>query len=309
MECLSEGDDFMIDKLSRYKTFASVAKNKSVSLAAKELFVSQPAVSAEIKALEDELKTTLFFRTNRGMNLTTEGQLLENYIKGAFAYIDAAENALHDTSDLKCGTLRIGASDMTLRFFLLDYIDKFCEKFPNIKLNITNNATPETISALKNGKIDFGVVSEPFDIDSKQNDGIEFFPLKKIQDVFICKEDSPLAKMQTVNIEQLQSQRLIMLEKQTSTRRYLQRTEGYEGLEADIELATSDLIIEFVKKGLGIATVVEDFAKEAIEKGEVCKISLLHPIPNRRFILIYHKNIPLSAAAQRIVNYIKNGEM
>jgi len=299
----------MIDKLSRYKTFASVAKNKSVSLAARELFVTQPAVSAEIKALEDELKTTLFFRTNRGMELTPEGQLLENYIKGAFAYIDAAENALYDISDLKCGTLRIGASDMTLRFFLLDFMDKFCEKFPSVKLNITNNATPQTISALKNGKIDFGIVSEPIDVSSKQYDGIEFFPLKNIQDIFICKYDSPLSVKKEVTIEELEKYPLIMLEKQTSTRKYLQTIKGYESLQADIELATSDLIIEFVKKGIGIATVVEDFAKQAIKSGEVCKITMRNPIPSRRFILIYHKNIPLSAAAERMVRYIKSGKL
>jgi len=299
----------MIDKLSRYKTFASVAKNSSVSLAAKELFISQPAVSAEIMALEDELKTKLFFRTNRGMKLTAQGELLESYIKGAFSYIEAAENALYDISELKCGTLRIGASDMTLRFFLLDIIDKFCVKYPHIKLNITNNPTPQTISALKSGKIDFGVISEPVDEKIRENDDIEYIPLREIQDIFICKSNSSLKNKKAVKVEELQSERLIMLEQYTSTRKYLQRTPGYETLEADIELATSDLIIDFVKKGIGIATVVEDFAKDAIENGEICKIDMALPIKPRRFLLIYYKNVPLTAAAERIIKYIKSGEL
>ena len=134
----------MIDKISLYRSFACVARSGSISAAAKELFVTQPAVSSDILALERELGVSLFSRTNRGMKLTPEGNVLYGYIREAFAFIESGEDALRDITGLHSGIIRIGASDMTLKFYLLDYIEAFRKKHPDIRLSITNNPTPKT---------------------------------------------------------------------------------------------------------------------------------------------------------------------
>lgn len=120
----------MIEKLSLYRSFLAAAAEGSISAGARALFVSQPALSADIHALEEALGVKLFFRASRGITLTPEGELLEGYVRPAFSLLDVGEERLRDIAGLHGGSLRIGASDMTLRFFLLDHIGRFLRPLP-----------------------------------------------------------------------------------------------------------------------------------------------------------------------------------
>lgn len=295
----------MIDKIALYRSFAAVARCESISAAAKLLFVTQPAVSSDILELEDVLGVTLFYRTNRGVRLTTEGEVLYEHVRSAFAFLDSGEDAIREMTGLHSGTLRIGASDMTLRFYLLDHIRAFCRRYPQIKLTITNNPTPRTLEALREGSIDFGVISEG---DAQAQEGLCCLPVRQIRDIFVCAPTCPLAGQPSVPPKQLQEHGLIMLEKNTSTRRYLRSVEGYESLEADIELATSELIIEFAKRGMGVAAVVEDFAADALQSGALCRIDLEKPLAPRQLQLVYSRRLPLSAAARAMLKTLQESE-
>lgn len=292
----------MIDNITLYKTFVAVAQSGSISGAARSLYVSQPAVSAEIAQLEDKLSTKLFFRTNRGVCLTPEGELLFDYIERGFAFLEAGEDKLREISGLSDGVLRVGASDMTLRFFLLDYIEKFHHQYPGVMLSITNAPTPQTLEALRSGLLDFGVVSDDGEFDSF---GEEFtrVDLLRINDVFVVTPDHPLAKKKEVSYEELAEYPLIMLERNTSTRRYVERMLGVDFRPA-IELATSDLILEFARRGMGVASIVENFAKDDIKRGKLVKVDLAKPLKPRRFVMLYLTRLALSAAAKKIINSI-----
>jgi DNA-binding transcriptional LysR family regulator len=291
------------DSIAHYESFLAVAEAGSISEAAKRLFVTQPAVSAEIASLEHTLGMRLFFRTNRGVRLTPEGTVLYGYIKKAFSFISAGEEKLRELGGLKSGLLRIGASDMTLRFFLLDYITEFRELYPDVHLTVTNNPTPKTFEALRNGSIDFGVVSEPFSIASEED--FVLVPVREINDIFIVKSDDPLADKKGITKKELAAHPVIMLERHTSTRSYVSSYLGSDFPPPVIELATSDLLLEFAKRGIGISSIVEDFAKEELEKGSVRRLDLLEPIPPRRFFLVFLRRIPLSTAAERMISLIE----
>lgn len=297
----------MIDNITLYKTFVAVAQSGSISGAARSLYISQPAVSAEIAQLEDKLSTKLFFRTNRGVSLTPEGELLFDYIERGFAFLEAGEDKLREISGLSDGVLRVGASDMTLRFFLLDYIEKFHRDFPGVMLSITNAPTPQTLEALRSGLLDFGVVSDDGEFDSF---GEEFTTVDvlEVNDVFVVTPDHPLAKKKEVSYAELTSYPLIMLERNTSTRRYVDRMLGGEVRPA-IELATSDLILEFARRGMGIASIVENFAKEDIRRGNLVPVDLAKPLFPRKFVLVYLSRLALSAAAKKIINSITEKEL
>ena len=292
----------MIDNITLYKTFVAVAQSGSISGAARSLYISQPAVSAEIAQLEDKLSTKLFFRTNRGVSLTPEGVLLFDYIERGFAFLEAGEDKLREISGLSDGVLRVGASDMTLRFFLLDYIEKFHREYPGVMLSITNAPTPQTLEALRSGLLDFGVVSDDGEFDSF---GEEFttVDLLSVNDIFVVTPDHPLAKKENVSYQELTAHPLIMLERNTSTRRYVDRMLGGEVRPA-IELATSDLILEFARRGMGVASIVENFAKDDIRCGNLVKIDLAKPLLPRRFVMVYLSRLALSAAAKRIIKSI-----
>lgn len=289
----------MIEKLTLYRSFAEVAREGSISAAAKNLYVTQPAVSADIRELEEALGTALFFRTNRGMKLTAEGQTLLDYVRKAFGFLESGEAALSDIADMRRGVLRIGASDMTLRFYLLDILADFCRDFPAVKIGVTNNPTPKTVEALRAGEIDFGVISGSADAFRADADLVTV-PVRRIRDIFVAAPAHPLAARRGITPAELAATPLIMLEKKTGTRRYLATLPGYRELTADIELATSDLIVEFAKRGLAAASVVANFAAEALERGELCELDLADPPPERYFLAVYRRGMPHSAAVREM---------
>ena len=298
----------MIDNLTLYKFFLQAAKSGSVTNAARELFVTQPAVSSGITQLENALGVKLFFRTSKGITLTPEGELLYEYVNSGLSLLETGEDKLRDLSGLNSGIMRIGASDMTLKFFLLDYIEKFNLEYPKIKLVISNNPTPKTLAALKQGQIDFCVISEPAGHDAD----IAFIPVRYIRDIAVCRNTAPYAGLldKKISLNDLKGYTLIMLEKGTSTRTYwadhfkAHNAHGENALEPDIELAQSELIKDFAVKGLGVAFIVEDFVKDQLKSGILREIIFEEPIAERRFMLCYLNKIPLSASPRKFMEML-----
>ena len=144
--------------LEYYRIFYYVSRHRSITLAAEALSLSQPAVSQAVKNLENALGSRLFVRTSKGVRLTTEGEVLYSYIKRGYETILLGEKKYKEMLDLESGEIRIGASDMTLQFYLLSYLEEFHEAYPKIKVTVTNAPTPETLRHLQDGKIDVGVV-------------------------------------------------------------------------------------------------------------------------------------------------------
>ena len=171
----------MVQNLEYYKVFYHVARCGSLTLAAQELSISQPAVSQSVKLLETSVGVKLFVRSAKGVKLTKEGELLYSYVAGGYEQIEMGEKKLKQMMDLELGEIRIGASDMTLRFYLLPYLERFHELCPGIKVMVTNAPTPETLVFLKSGKIDFGVVSTPF-----SGEGVHSETVREIEDIFVA---------------------------------------------------------------------------------------------------------------------------
>ena len=152
----------MVENLEYFKVFYYTARLGSVTGAANELSISQPAVSQSLKALERSLGAPLFQRASRGVRLTREGQLLYSYVEKGYEEIEQGVEKVRQMLNLELGEVHIGASDMTLRFYLLPFLERFHEQYPGIKVIVANAPTPETLRLLQAGKIDFGVVSAPF---------------------------------------------------------------------------------------------------------------------------------------------------
>ena len=148
-------------RLELYKIFDKVARCQSFSKAAKELYMTQPAVSQAIMQLEDELKIRLFTRTPRGVILTNEGKMLFEYTNSAISLLDTGEKKIKESRDLKEGELKIGVSDTISRYYLLPYLEKFHKSYPNIKLKIINRTTEELCNLIKSGEIDIGICNLP----------------------------------------------------------------------------------------------------------------------------------------------------
>ena len=160
--CLERGTKMPAD-LDLYSIFCTVARCGSLSHAARELYVSQPAISQSMHRLEYTLGCTLFTRTSRGITLTSEGRMLYSYADKAVSLITAAEDKLNRMRTLQSGGLMIGASDTLCQFFLLPYLEKFHTEYPEVQLQVTNRTTPDTVELLKVGKVDIALVNLPVD--------------------------------------------------------------------------------------------------------------------------------------------------
>ena len=289
--------------LELYKVFYHVVQTGSISKASQELYISQPAVSQSVKQLEGKLGGKLFFRTPKGITLTPEGQVLYKYIEQGYNMIMLAESKFSETINLEAGVIRIGASDMTLKYFLLPHLEEFHKQYPKVRIKVTNGTTPETIDSLKRGLIDFGVASLPFSADSS----LDIMEAMEIQDCFVSNYRFGALCEKEISVKELTDYPVIMLEKNTSTRKYIDSYLSSHSVSIipEIELATSDLLVQFARRGLGISCVVRNFAEEDTKNGSLFELKLKEKIPPRQIGIIKLKNVPLTAAAKRFMELLQ----
>lgn len=295
----------MEGSLDRYRVFVQTARQGSISLAAQSLFLSQPAVSRSIQALEESLRCSLFVRTPKGVRLTAEGETLLRYVEAGLEQIELGERKVREQLNLESGEICVGASDMTLRFFLLPYLERFHALYPGVHIHVTNGPTPETLEALRRGRIDFGIVSEPVPEEA----GCRFRPVGTIRDIFVAGEKFAAFREQSLPLAALRELPLICLEENTSTRRYIDAFFAQNGvaLAPEFELATSSLIVQFARRNLGVGCVVEDFAREALADGSVFRLALEKEPPPRR-LCIAQGDTPPPKAAARLLELIFHNE-
>lgn len=293
----------MITNLEYYKVFYYVAKTGSLTKAAGILSISQPAVSQSVRLLEEQLGVKLFYRASRGVRLSDEGALLFSYISKGYEQIIAGEQKLKQMRNLELGEIHIGASDMTLQFYLLPYLERFHEKYPNIKVVVTNAPTPETLHNLQNGQIDFGIVSTPFE----PLNNMQTLSVRHIEDVFVCGRRFISYKNKTLDLSELEKLPIIYLEENTSTRTYMDQFLSANGVhvQPEFELATSDMIVQFALRNLGVGCVVRDFALPHIESGLLFELRFNKIIPKREFCVVTSDRHPMSIAAQNLLQIIK----
>ena len=296
--------------LDLYRVFEAVARLGNVTAAAEELLLSQPAVSQKIRQLEEALRCSLFVRTSRGVHLTAEGETLYRYTAEGLERIRRGERKLNELLNLDNGEIRVGASDMTLQFCLLPYLEKFHARYPGVRISVTNGPTPETLRFLEQGGIDFGVVTEgdpsqdaPSDVFPEK--GVRLFPVGQVRDIFVAGPRFRRLTGAPLPLRELEHLPLICLERNTSTRRYVDRFFASRNtvLSPEFELATSDLIVRFAERNLGIGCVVEAFAAAALQEGRVWELPLEEPLPPRR-ICVALGDGPVSPAARQLLDLI-----
>lgn len=277
----------MEQNLSQYRIFYAVAKAGNISKAAKELYISQPAISKSISKLEDALSTTLFTRNSRGVQLTEEGQLLFEHTRAAFEELTLGEQELKRIRQFNLGHIRIGASNTLCRFIMLPYLKGFIENYPHIKITIENQSSAHTLSFLEQQRIDIGLIAEP-----KQQKHIQFFPVREIEDIFVATpkyiENLRLREGNSADI--FHAGNIMLLNKENITRSHIDEYMSVNGICANnlLEVSTMDLLIEFARIGLGIGCVIKEFVKEDLESGRLIEIPLEQPIRKRTVGFVYH---------------------
>lgn len=292
----------MTVNLEYYRVFYHVVKCGSVTRAAQVLALSQPAVSQSLKQLESILGVKLLKRMPRGIVPTAEGRMLFGYVEKGCEQFETGEKRLLQMRNLERGEITIGASDMTLQFFLLPYLEHFHERYPEIKVSVTNGPTPATMRLLREGKIDFGVVSGPLSAEA----GIGMVPVKKIEDIFVAGRNFSRYAGSIQPLKLLERLPLIMLDELTSTRKYVQHflEEKDVHVNPEFELSTSNMIVQFALRNLGVGSVMREFAKQELEAGTLTELQFDVRIPLRDFVVVTDEKNPTSLAAAGLLEMI-----
>ena len=267
--------------LDLYRVFAAVYEKRSFSEAARQLFVTQSAVSQSVKQLETMLGIQLFLRGKRAVTPSVEARQLYAMIAPAIGTICEAEERIERFKRLQEGFLRVGAADTVARHFLLPYLKRWNELHPGVRLQVVNRTSTEAFSLLSAGKLDVAFVNSPVD-KSK-------FSVKKcleLHDVFIAGNAFSELKGNTITRKELCSYPLIMLEKLSNTRRSIDEEFMRSGiaLNPEIDLGCHDLLVDFARINLGISCVTREFA--AID-GELFELKLDEPLPVRELDLCW----------------------
>ena len=289
--------------LELYKTFYYVAKNESISRAANELLISQPAISKAIKTLEDQLNTNLFIRKRDGVELTEAGETIYKKIKDAMDLIGSAENDLKTLTNMESGTINIGASKTIIHEFLMPYIKSFHKAHPNINIKIYTDKTSDIIKKAKMGIIDVIFTNLPYNLPQEFNE----FKLIDLHDCFVANEDFSEYKNKKLTIKDLENLPLLVLTKGTATRIRLDNfcEENNIHIKPAMEFSSNTLIKEFTEEGFGIGLLNEEHIKEELQSGKLFKLNINLTLKEKYLGMVYNKENK-SLVAKNFIKYIKD---
>ena len=277
--------------LEYYRTFYFVSKFSSITKASGALHISQPAVSRSIQELENSLKTTLFKRLPRGMVLTPEGRHLFAHVEAAFEHLLAGEHELQQYRQHMEGTIQIAATETALYYFFLDKVESFKTLNPHVSFQISGSSTADTISMLREGRVDFAMAVSPV-----ENPGdLTVVPVKTFQDIFVAGQSFIALKDKGISAEEIVKHPIIAVEKGTSARTLIDLWFGEQGIFfiPTISVRTSTTVIPFVERNLGIGILPRPFAESAIQNGKIFEIHLNKPLYNREIMIIHLGNTSL----------------
>lgn len=278
-----------------YKIFYFVAKYGSITKAAAALGSSQPNVTRIIKLLESQLNCRLFIREARGIQLTEEGKTLYSHAEIAYHHLLNAQEEIGRQGAQICGAVTVGATETALHLFLLHVLHRFQREYPQVRMKIYNQSTPETVKQLIGGRFDFAVVTTPLEIHPSFS-AVKALDFAEIlvggtQYGDLCK--IPLA------LRDIGQYPLIGLCRESATYHFYKDffiTQGVDW-EPDMEVATSDLMLPFIERNLGIGFVPEALAKPLLAEKKLVRIPLDCKPPSRSIWIISDKERGKSLAA------------
>ena len=273
--------------LDLYRIFCAVVRTGNMSAAARELFISQPAVSMSIRQLEDRMGSPLLVRTAKGVYPTAEGKLLYTY------------QMVH----MEMGELKIGASDTVIANFLLPYLEKYHKLYPDINIKVTNKTTYESLRLLRNGSVDVCFINLPI----AEDEDLEVTPCIEIHDVLVGGERYRMLAEMGMELKDLPKYPLLLLEDLSNSRRYIDRYAEENGvvLNPILELGSSDLLVSFAEINLGLTYVIEEFTQRELQNKHLFEIPVEPPVPKRSIGMVRLKNVAMPHALKGFIDLIE----
>lgn len=287
-----------------YRIFYEVASCGNITHASQKLNISQPAISKSIKNLETQLGGDLFVRTQKGVVLTEEGKSFYKHISNAIENISNAENEFTNLINLNKGSIRIGVSTTITEKFLLPYLKKFHELYPNITIHMYTDISNELLEKLKNGLIDLAVVHI---IDKDYSYDIDINKIKKIHSCFVVNDTFKELIKKEVPIKELIKYPIILQTKGSNSRDFIEKIEIDNNIifKNNIESSSYTLISEFAKMGLGIGISTKEYIEEDLNNKLLYEIKLQEKLPDRYIGIATLKNQTPNFSTKKLIEIIE----
>ena len=291
----------MAVKLELYRVFKEVVETGNISLAAKNLYISQSAVSQSVKQLETALQARLFARSPRGVSLTWEGQMLYQYVRSALGLLATGEDKLSQAQQLLLGTLTIGASDTVTSFFLTPFLETFHRQHPGIRLKIVSGRSAKVLSMLRSGAVDIAFASSP------SEPGLSTWSCFATHSVFVAGSGYDCDFDHVYTRQEIADFPLILLERKASSRVFLEQYFLQSGitLTPEIELSSRSLLVSLAKIGLGVAGVTLEFVQDALLSGDIRLLKTDFTIPSRSVDMCTLQDVSPTAAASAFMEMVR----
>jgi len=291
----------MMINFNQLRIFYQTAKYQSCTVAAQKLFITQPAVTAQIKAFEDSCNLRLFKKKGRKIYLTDEGKILFEYAKKVFEYEKEIEDAIEDMRELKKGVLRLGTTKTYARAYMPLFISKYRQSYPKIRIYLNEGSSLEMTNSVLDFKNELVIVARV-----EENPQIRFIPFCQEEIVVLLPPDHDIAKKKSVTLSELAKEPIIMKERGSGTRNRLNETFAQKGLVPNILMETNntDFIKQLVHRGDGISFLVKAAVSKELENRELVTV----PIEDCQIItdvnIAYLKNQHLSTPAQAFLDIL-----
>lgn len=290
---------------NQLRTFYYAAKNLNFTVAAGELFITQPAVTAQVKSFEEFCNLKLFKKKGRKLHLTDEGLALFDYAEKIFKYEKEILNAIDDMKELKRGDLRLGTTKTYARYFMPFLISSFRKAYPHIKIHLDEGSSRDMIYSLVDIKNEVAVIAKAVD-----HPDVSFFPFSREEMVIVASTKHPLATQKSVSFRQLAPEPFIMKEDGSGTQKLAEGLFAREKCEPNVLMETSntEFIKQLVMRGEGISFLVKEAVDAEVKEGRLAIIPLEGSQTFLDVSIAYLKGQTLSPAAEAFVDTLRKLE-
>jgi DNA-binding transcriptional LysR family regulator len=282
-------------------SFLEVAKLQSFSLAAEKLFRTQPAISAQIRLVEQECGEKLFDRSGKKVMLTPAGEILHRYATQMLNLHKEALQSIAELNQTPRGKLYIGANEATCLYVLPKTFAKFKQLYPLVQISIYRNFSHKILQKVHEGAVDLGIVTLP-----QNADNMEIIPVFRDDVQAVVPKDHVLARKRSVTVEEFSHYPLI-LPKTGHTRVMLDRMlrDYRNNVQISMELASVETIKKFVGAGLGISVISRTYAQPEVAAGLLKLIPLEGQRIYRELGLIYRRDRHHSLPAKVFIEVVR----
>jgi DNA-binding transcriptional LysR family regulator len=286
--------------LDQLHTFLEIVRLKSFSKAAQTCFRTQPAISAQVRQLEQELNTTLFERLGTKIALTAAGKIFGEYAEQILDLRRRAQDNINELDRVPRGELVIAANEATCIYVLPQVFSEYKKKFPNVQLSVDRSYGARVVDAVLDNLADFGITQLPV-----QEKKLQVARIHSDEIILLLPGKHPLAGQPYVTPRELTGHPLLLPKSGTTRTRLNVWLEPVESkIQISMELDSTEMIKRFVMAGLGYSFLAASHCREEIAAGKLSAVSLGPEPMYRKVGLIYRKDKALSKAALGFIQVI-----